>query len=148
MRRGRRLLDAPETSVAIFAFLLNLPWEFAQAPLFAGLPAADHWSGIVICGQATLGDVVIALAAFWTVAVAGGGRTWITAPRPRQITGFVLVGVSITIVLERLATTVLGRWTYADAMPIIPLIDVGVSPVAQWVIIPLLIVWFVRRQLA
>lgn len=148
MRRSRAVLDAPETSVAIFAFLLNLPWEFAQVPLFAGLPAVDHWRGIVICGQATLGDVVIALVAFWAVAVAGGGRTWITAPRPGQITGFVIVGISITIVLERLATGALGRWTYADAMPIMPLIDVGLSPLAQWVLIPLLTVWFVRRQLA
>jgi hypothetical protein len=147
MRRSRNVLDAPETSVAIFAFLLNLPWELAQVPLFAGLPAADHWRGIVICGQAALGDVVIALAAFWTVAVAGGGRTWITAPRPRQVAAFVIVGLLITIVLERLATTVLGRWTYADAMPIVPLIDVGLSPVAQWVVTPLLIVCFVRRQL-
>ena len=33
-----RFLDAPETNVAIFAFLLNLTWELAQVPLFAGMP--------------------------------------------------------------------------------------------------------------
>lgn len=147
MKGARGLLETPEANVAIFAFLLNLPWELAQVPLFAGWPVIDHSQGIVLCAKATLGDVIIALVAFWTVALAGG-RRWIIAPGPGQITGFLIAAVSITIVLERFATTVLGRWTYADAMPIVPLIGVGLSPLAQWVVIPLLIVWFVRRQLA
>jgi hypothetical protein len=33
----KRWLDLPEINVAIFAFLLNLAWEFAQVPLFAGM---------------------------------------------------------------------------------------------------------------
>lgn len=43
----RRLIDAPETNVAIFAFLLNLLWELAQVPLLAGMPTADHWRAIL-----------------------------------------------------------------------------------------------------
>ena len=39
----RPSIDGPETNVAIFAFLLNLVWEFAQVPFFAGMPSADHW---------------------------------------------------------------------------------------------------------
>ena len=33
-------------------------------------------------------------------------------------------------------------------MPVIPGIGVGLSPLLQWIILPLLLVWFVRRQLA
>lgn len=33
-----RLVDIPEINVAIFAFLLNLTWEFAQILLFAEVP--------------------------------------------------------------------------------------------------------------
>lgn len=36
----RGLTEAPETNVVIFAFLLNLVWELAQVPLFAGMPTA------------------------------------------------------------------------------------------------------------
>lgn len=143
----KRLLDAPETNVALFAFLLNLPWEFAQVPFFAGMPAAQHWSGILVCARATLGDVVIALAAFWAVALAAGGRTWVTAPTPRRTAGFVSAGVLITIAMERLATGVLARWTYAEAMPVVPVVDVGVTPLVQWMVIPPVMLWFVRRQL-
>jgi len=144
MRRG---IDAPETNVAIFAFLLNLPWELAQVPLFAGMPSARHWAAILVCGRATLGDAVIALVAFWGVALAGGGRAWVLAPTPGLVGGFMAVGVLVTIGMERLATRVLGRWAYAEAMPVIPLLEVGLSPMLQWVVLPPLIVWFVRRQL-
>lgn len=117
----RRILEAPETNVAIFAFLLNLTWEFAQVPLFAGMPSAEHWRAILVCGRATLGDVFISLLAFWTVAACARARSWVLRPAVRQVSGFVAVGVLITIVMEWLATQVLGRWTYGEAMPVIPL---------------------------
>jgi hypothetical protein len=63
------------------------------------------------------------------------------------VAGFVGAGVVITIVMERLATGPLGRWAYAERMPIVPLADVGLSPLLQWFVLPPLIVWFVRRQL-
>jgi hypothetical protein len=143
----RRLIDTPEANVAIFAFLLNLPWEFLQVPLFAGMPSAGHWSAIQVCGRATLGDVVITLTAFWVVAAWARARRWILSPTPRQVAGLVAVGVLITIVMEWLATRVLGRWAYAEAMPVVPILGVGLSPVLQWIVLPPLVVWFVRRQL-
>jgi len=32
-------------------------------------------------------------------------------------------------------------------MPVIPLLGVGLSPLLQWVVLPPIVVWFVRRQL-
>lgn len=142
-----RFLDAPEINVAIFAFLLNLTWEFAQVPLFAGMPSAEHWQAILVCGRATLGDVVITLIAFWAVATSVHTRAWVLRPTAGQLTGFVAVGILITVLMEWLATQFLQRWTYADAMPVIPLLGVGLSPLLQWVVLPPIEVWFVRRQL-
>jgi hypothetical protein len=78
--------DTPQTNVGIFAFLLDVVWEFAQVPL-------------------------------------------------------------ITIVMEWLAIRVLGRWAYAETMPVVPLLGVGVAPFVQWIVLPPLVVWFVRQQL-
>ncbi|MEX2222877.1 MAG: hypothetical protein WEG40_13880 [Candidatus Rokuibacteriota bacterium] len=142
-----RLLHAPETNIAIFAFLLNLTWELAQVPLFAGMPTAEHWRAILVCGRATLGDVVIALVAFWAVAASARARSWVLRPTAAQLTGFVTVGVLITVVIEWLATQVLGRWMYAETMPVIPLLRVGLSPLLQWIVLPPIVIWFVRRQL-
>ncbi|MHB0672189.1 hypothetical protein [Roseomonas mucosa] len=143
----RRLLEAPGANVAVFAFLLNYPWEFLQVPLFRGMPTASHWEAIKVCTSATLGDTVIAVVAFWGVAAAAGTRRWILAPSAGQLAGFVAIGVAITLVLEWLATGPLGRWEYAEAMPIVPLLGVGLSPVLQWILLPPLVAWFVRRQL-
>jgi hypothetical protein len=143
----KRLIEAPETNVALFEFLLNLPWELAQVPLFAGMPTTQHWTAVLACGRATLGDVVVALVAFWAVALVAGGRGWAVASTRGRVAGFVAVGVLITIVMERLATGPLGRWAYADAMPVVPVLEVGLSPLVQWIVLPPLIVWFVRRQL-
>ena len=140
--RMKRVIEAPEANVALFAFLLNLPCEFAQVPLFAGMPNAQHRTAILACGRATLGDVAIVLVAFWTVAVAVGARGWVLAPTRGRIVAFVVLGVLVTIVLERLATGPLGRWAYAERMPIVPFVDIGLS-----IVLPPLIVWFVHRQL-
>lgn len=94
-----RVADLPELNVAIFSFLLNFMWEFFQVPFFRGMATAPH-----VCIRATFGDAVIALMAFWAMAVAVRSRTWILRPSPRQMVGFVAVGVGITILFEWLAT--------------------------------------------
>ena len=40
-----------------------------------------------------------------------------------------------------------GGWRYAEIMPIVPKIGIGLVPLIQWIILPLLLVWFVKRQL-
>jgi hypothetical protein len=140
-------LDQPELNVALFAFLLNYPWEFLQVPFFEGMAAAPHWDAVRFCTRATLGDAAIALIAFWAVAAWTHSRDWILEPTTKQVLGFIAVGVAITLAFEWLATEVLGRWAYADAMPTIPLLGTGILPLVQWIVLPPIIVWFVRRQL-
>ena len=70
------------------------------------------------------------------------------APTRGHLAAFVAVGVIITTMMERLATGPLERWAYAERMPIVPLVDIGLVPVLQWIVLPPLIVWFVRRQVA
>lgn len=141
------MLDLPEVNVAIFAFLLNFVWEFAQGPLFEGMALAGHRQAIQVCARATAGDVGIALVAFWAVSWAWRSRRWILKPTALQLAGFVAVGLVITVVMEWLSTRVLDRWAYAEAMPIVPGLGVGLIPVLQWVFVPPVVAWFVRRQL-
>lgn len=142
----RRIADSPELNVAIFALLLNFPWELLQAPLFAGLATAPHWQAVKTCAVATMGDAAIMLTAFWSVALMARSRHWLARPKPLQMIAFVLVGLGITVAIEFWATEVAGRWTYAKAMPVIPALGVGLAPMIQWLTLPLLVVWFVRRQ--
>ena len=69
--------SARELHVALFAFLLNLPWEFLQVPLYAGMPVMPHWEAVQACIQAALGDVLITLMAYWSVAVWHRRHDWL-----------------------------------------------------------------------
>lgn len=100
------------------------------------------------CTLATVGDVGISIAAFWAVAVISKSRQWFHQPRRWQISSFILVGVVITVVFEALATGALNSWQYAALMPTLPFLGTGLLPLLQWVLIPPITIWFVKRQLS
>ena len=52
-----------------------------------------------------------------------------------------------TIALEWLATNAWDRWQYAARMPTLPVLGTGLTPLLQWLVLPLLLLWLVRRQL-
>ena len=139
-----------ELNIAVFALLLNFPWEILQAPLFAGMADGPFIDAIRGCAQGTLGDAVIMLLAYWTVSGVAASRDWILAPSGRQITLLIAIGIIITMAIEWLATRGywVQSWSYSPAMPVVPGIGVGLSPLLQWIVLPLLVVWFVRRQLS
>lgn len=53
----------------------------------------------------------------------------------------------ITIILEALSTGPLERWGYTPSMPTLPILGTGIFPLFQWIVLPPLTIWFVRRQL-
>ena len=140
----------PEFNVAIFALLLNFAWEILQAPLYAGMADMPHAQVTRACLQATGGDAVIMLIAYGSVAVVSRSRRWIDAASGRQLVLFTAIGMSITVAIEWLATHGywIGKWSYLSRMPLVPGTGIGVAPLLQWVVLPPLTVWFVRRQLA
>lgn len=142
-----RLLAMPELYVALFAFLLHLVWELWQVPLFREIGDQPHWRGIKTCTRAAGGDAAISLAAFWATAALTHSRRWIARSRPGAVAVFIAVGLIVTIVVEWLSTRVLERWAYGENMPVLPLLGTGLAPVAQWLLIPPLVVWLARRQL-
>jgi hypothetical protein len=143
------LTDSPEFNVAAFALLLNFAWEILQAPLFVGMAEMPHAQVTMACLQATFGDAVIMLFAYGVVSVVVRSRSWILAPKGWQLSLFVAIGVSITAGIEWLATRGYWRasWNYLPTMPRVPGTDIGLVPLLQWIVLPLLTVWFVRRQL-
>lgn len=149
LNRLQALTWTPEFNVALFAFLLNLPWELWQAPLFEGMAAAPHWAAVKVCSRAALGDAVIALAAYATVALVLRNRVWVASPSTLGAVGFVVCGLAITTVIERLALNGawIQGWSYSPLMPIVPGIGVGLSPLVQWLVLPPAVAWLVRRQL-
>lgn len=135
----------PWAALALFSFLLNLPWEFLQVPFYRGLEDARHWDATLVCVRATAGDSLITLAAYGAVA-GRSGRWWLSRLTAARLSAFVAAGVGITAVIEVLSVHTLGRWAYADGVPV--LLGVGLPPFLQWLTLPPIALWLARRHLA
>ena len=140
-----KILNAPELHISIFAFLLNFVWELLQMPLFAGFADFQFYQVVLHCSKATFGDVVISLVAFAGACLITRSRMWIISMNKSGVVAFLAIGLAITIAFELLATGPLNRWEYSELMPTV--VGVGAAPVAQWVILPLLQLWLVKRQI-
>ena len=143
----KKITSAPEFNVAVFSFLLNFVWEYIQAPTYSGMIEMNHWDGIKLCTSATFGDVGFALTAFWITSLAARSRQWICWPSAIQLVLFLAVGVALTVGFEYYYTNISLRWTYSELMPLVPPFGTGLSPLMQWIVVPLLVVWFARRQM-
>ena len=135
----------PEVDFLVLSFLGHFAWEILQSPLFASLSQVDHFTGIAICLKATLGDLAIALAAFWSAALVSKDRNWVANTGRTALVVFFATGLLATVGLEYLNTEVLERWSYDGMMPTLPVLGTGLSPILQWVFVPLLVLWYMRR---
>lgn len=122
-------------------------WELLHLPLYTISQAALSLSVGLFLVSCILTDIAFALSALIVALVVVGDEFW-----PKRSYGIVALlvislGILGTIAGESLNVAVFRTWAYAEIMPIIPLIDVGLSPVAQWLAIPLAALWWSRRGL-
>ena len=143
----KRLISIPELNIAFFSFLLNFVWEVLQTPFFVDI-STEITTIIWYRFHCTLGDVMISLGSFWLVALISKTRTWFLNPTKKKLLLFVAFGVSYTIFSEIKNVSLNKLWAYSDFMPVIPYIDVGIVPLIQWIILPPLLIFIVRRQLS
>lgn len=145
--RPASVWDAPELPVAYFSFALHFVWEFVQVPTYTGMAELPHWEAVKLCMSATFGDVGFALTAFWLASLAERRRDWIRRSTHFPAAIFVVVGIVLTVGFEYYYTNISLRWTYSDLMPLVPPFGTGLSPLLQWLVVPLLVVWLTRRHL-
>ena len=131
---------------ALFTFLFHFAWEILQAPLFAEMPVIGHWQATLVCLKATLGDIGIALASFAVGVWWQRYWRWFVMPTKGALAAYLATGVLITIVFEWYAIYWAGRWSYSDLMPVVPVLRVGLAPLAQWIILPLAVLFFLRSH--
>jgi uncharacterized membrane protein len=114
-------------------------------PFYTGMGQLSHAAGVRFCLVASLGDVVIVLIAYGVVAILRASH-WVMTPDTRSRSGFVIVAVGITALVEHVSVYRLARWSYVPDMPLIA--GIGVVPLAQWIVLPLFTLWLTRRHLA
>lgn len=95
----------------------------------------------------TLGDVLLTLWFFWIVSLLSRNRKWFLRMKGWNFFVFIGFGAAYTIYSEHVNVHVFQSWAYNEAMPIIPWIKVGLTPILQWMVIPFGAILLTRHHL-
>lgn len=116
------------TLIALISFGLHFVWEFSHVRLYT---AFDHWSGgIPVYWLATIGDVLYTLGAFALVSAIKQTYDWVRDMTLSDYLMLVSLGFLIALFVEYKGLA-FERWQYLPDMPIIPVLNVGLSPVLE-----------------
>ena len=129
-----------------FVLVANLVWEVVQLPLYTIWKEGTVGEIAFAVVHCTGGDLLIATASLIGSLLLLGRPDWPTERYGAVASVTVTGGVAYTIFSEWLNTKVRGSWAYTELMPTLPLIDIGLSPVAQWIVIPIAGFWLARRR--
>ena len=113
----------------------HLAWEVAQSPLYT-----IWWTGtkreiafaLIHC---TGGDIPITTVTLAAAAALARLFCW----RPfgwRIIFTAIVLGVAYSIFSEWLNVEIRRTWSYTPAMPVLPFLGTGLTPLLQWLIVP------------
>lgn len=121
--------------VIILSYLLNVTWELVQVPLYKRMIFNNH---TVLCAVASLADVIMVLLLYFGLAIIYKDAFWVKNLSFKRIVMVITTGAVGAIVSESRHIAA-GNWAYAESMPILPMVSVGLSPVLQFTILPVLI---------
>lgn len=122
--------------VFVIGVLVNYLWELAQAPLFSGLTSDNVWWH---CFFASLGDGLILLLILVIGWCVHRRLDWFMKPGVLGYLVTAVSGVLIATLIEWVAVHVAHRWSYTAAMPLLPVLNIGLVPLAQMLVLPPLI---------
>ena len=122
--------------------------ENLQAPLYEGFTSfrQHFW----ICFKATWGDLLFMLLIYVALAVLHRDMFWIAdrSAYSNSATWIIslLIGALLAVSFEFWAVYVDHRWQYTEAMPLIPVLHIGLMPVLQVLFIPLAVLFLTSRS--
>jgi hypothetical protein len=134
--KDRKTFDRLLFSISIYALMLNFVWELLQMPLYKN--SIYDIKHIAFCALASLADVLMVLLLYLGLGLIFKKPIWIQLLKFYRVFILVLIG-GTGAVLSEMRHLSLGSWAYDNSMPLIPFFNVGLAPVLQFMILPLLI---------
>jgi len=129
-------------TLAAVAFLLHIAWEKLHIVLYTGYETLEGVLPVFVL--ATLGDCLYTLAAVAFIGILRGSLVWFMNASRQDYFLLAVMGFCIALMVEYKAAY-LDRWDYTELMPIVPLLNVGLSPVLQMtVLLPLSVFCTIR----
>ncbi|OQW31825.1 MAG: hypothetical protein A4E19_07480 [Nitrospira sp. SG-bin1] len=133
----KEFISRDSSRIFVIAVILNYPWERVQSSLYLTKDgtAIPWWH----CMLASFGDGLLVLLMFWAGQVVFGNPAWFGRPGLRGYLLMAVTGLVLIIPLEWLMISRMEWWSYTAQMLLIPGMAVGVTPVAQMLVLPPLI---------
>lgn len=131
------------TRYLIWTSVLNLAWEVLQLPLYTIWTNSSGMDIAFAVLHCTAGDVMITTISLVAAVVLAGNKEWPERHYGAVALTAILFGLMYTIYSEWNNTVVTRSWAYAVSMP--QIWGIGLSPIAQWIVIPAFAFWRVYR---
>jgi hypothetical protein len=138
--------------VALRAYLLvlavgNLIWEAAHLPLYTIWRTGTWRENAFAVVHCTGGDLLIGTASLILALVLAGHQAWPARRFGLVATLAMVFGLAYTTFSEWLNIVIRQSWAYSELMPVLSLggFDLGLSPLAQWIVVPLIAFVVARR---
>lgn len=137
-------------SLFIVATALHFGWGLSQMSYYSfsvpSLPSYDAFIKDQWTAAAKDGLITVALCLLVGMLVKNAG--WAKRFNRQRFMFLIVLGFLWAVGAEYYAVEIAHRLVYAKSMPMIPIINVGVAPVLQMVIIPFLAIFLTRKQLS
>lgn len=124
----------------------HLLWEVVQLPLYTLWRTGTRGEQAFAVIHCTGGDVLIAGSSLLMALLFAGHRSWPAVAFYEAAGLTVVIGIGYTIYSEWLNTAVRLSWSYSELMPVVPVIGTGLSPLLQWMVVPMLALWAARGR--
>lgn len=124
----------------------NLLWEFAHMPLYTLWETGTPWEIAFAAVHCTGGDILIALSTLTAAVCLFANARWPEQHYRRVALVTLALGLGYTLFSEWLNIAIRAEWAYRDLMPVIPWIDAGLTPVMQWIVLPVFAFWLARPR--
>lgn len=126
----------------IVAVPVSYLWELGQRPLYVGM--ADDPKAWWHCFVAGVGDGVLILVIYAAGWLVFRRSDWFARPHAARIGFTLLAGLIVGLAVEWAGARIMHRWAYTAAMPQIAGLEVGLVPVVQMMLVPLVVFGLVR----
>ena len=125
-----------------FSFVIFGTWEWVQTPFF--IDNTEEINKIVWYRiHCTFGDMMILASVIIITSLIRRSFSWLFAPSGSYYTAIIILGVSYTLYSEYRNVYLAKNWDYSLLMP--ELFGIGLLPVLQWILLPPLIIYILKR---
>ncbi len=118
----------------VWIALLMLVWEIVQLPLYTLWRTASWRDLIVAVLHCTAGDLAIAVTTL-IVSILVTNSAWPAESRLSTFMMLIFLGAGYTVYSEW-SNLARGAWAYSEWMPQLPVLNTGIAPLLQWILMP------------